>query len=183
MHLLSRELKFFPFILLRTLLRTPKTPLFCFQLFSHSLRKTARGGVSLDPYLPCFPFSRWPELANRPARLFQRSHSTFNCRSKIPTSLGYAGSDPVGTVNLPCAALPRVTEHGSRVTSLATLSTHGTPTPRPTLPRRSPLARRNRARHSRFAPFNCAPRWRRAFFASPDSSGSTLLDRNRRRPW
>ena len=57
-------------------------------------------------------------------------------------------------------------------------SPHGSPTPRPTLPRRSPLARGDCARHSRFAALHCAPRRRRAFFASPDSSGPTLLDRN-----
>src|SRR5882762_6110630 len=33
-------------------------------------------------------------------------------------------------------------------------STNGTPTPRPTFSRRSPLARRNRARHPRFAAFH-----------------------------
>ena len=57
-------------------------------------------------------------------------------------------------------------------------STHGSPTPRPTLPRRSPLARRDRARHSRLPALHCAARRRRAFLASPDSSGSALLDRN-----
>src|SRR5713226_6000798 len=57
-------------------------------------------------------------------------------------------------------------------------STHGSPTTRPTLSYRSPLARRDCARHPRFAALHCAPCRRRAFFASPDSSGSTLLDRN-----
>src|SRR5713101_8069767 len=33
-------------------------------------------------------------------------------------------------------------------------SPHGSPTPRPTLPRRSPLARRDRARYSRLAAFH-----------------------------
>ncbi len=60
----------------------------------------------------------------------------------------------------------------------ATLSPHGSPTSRPTFPRRSPLARGDRSRHPRFTALHCAPRRRRAFFASPDSSGSTLLDRN-----
>ena len=46
--------------------------------------------------------------------------------------------------------------------------THGTPTPRPTLPRRSPLARRDCARHSRF----------RAFHRSASARRPTLLDRN-----
>jgi len=40
-------LKFFPFTLLRTLLHSPKTQLFCFQAIPHSLRKTTGGGVSL----------------------------------------------------------------------------------------------------------------------------------------
>src|SRR5712692_2316606 len=54
------------------------------------------------------------------------------------------------------------------ITSPATLSPHGSPTTRPTLPRRSSLARRDRARHSRFAPFH-----------RPAPAGrSTLLDRN-----
>src|SRR5216684_2897839 len=54
------------------------------------------------------------------------------------------------------------------ITSPATLSPHGSPTPRTTLPRRSSLARGDRARHSRFAAFHCpAPAGR-----------STLLDRN-----
>src|SRR5712664_4431899 len=57
-------------------------------------------------------------------------------------------------------------------------STHGSPTTRPTLPRRSPLARRDRTRHSRLPALHCARRRRRAFLASPDSSGSALLDRN-----
>ena len=47
-------------------------------------------------------------------------------------------------------------------------STHGTPTPRPTFSRRSPLARRNCARHPRFA----------AFHRAAPTGRSTLLDRN-----
>src|SRR6267378_5808620 len=50
-------------------------------------------------------------------------------------------------------------------------STHGTPTPRPTLSRRSPLARRDRPRHPRFTAFHCPAPARR----------SALLDRNRLR--
>jgi|SRR5712664_3807528 len=66
------------------------------------------------------------------------------------------------------------TNHGTRDTghqspTLLHCSTHGSPTPRPTLPRRSPLARRDRARYSRFAAFHSAAPARR----------STLLDRNR----
>jgi len=50
----------------------------------------------------------------------------------------------------------------------ATLLYHGTPTPRPTLPRRSPLARGDCARHPRFATFH-----------RPASQGRPrLLDRN-----
>src|SRR6267378_6268235 len=50
-------------------------------------------------------------------------------------------------------------------------STHGSPTPRPTLPRRSPLARRDRARYSRLAAFH-----------GPSPAGRpALLDRNRLR--
>ena len=48
-------------------------------------------------------------------------------------------------------------------------SPHGSPTSRPTLPRRSPLARRDRARHPRFPAFHGAAATRR----------SALLDRNR----
>ena len=48
-------------------------------------------------------------------------------------------------------------------------STHGSPTSRPTLPRRSPLARRDRARYSRLA----------AFHSSTSARRSALLDRNR----
>ena len=74
-------------------------------------------------------------------------------------------------------------------------SSHGTPTPRPALPGKRPMARRDRTRHSRFAPLHrAAPgdehRLRvpagsgRAFYASPDSWGrSTLLDRNWFGPW
>ena len=47
-------------------------------------------------------------------------------------------------------------------------SPHGTPTPRPTFPRRSSLARRDRARHPRLA----------AFHRSAPAGRSTLLDRN-----
>jgi hypothetical protein len=126
------------------------------------------------------------------------------CELEDPDSVGtawmFSSGAPIqfqlSTVNLLSAALPRVTEHGSRNTAHQALvtafvfpylvisllrylsarvtrpllhcSTHGTPTPRPTLPRRSPLARRNRARHSRFAALHRpAPAGRRA-----------LLDRN-----
>src|SRR2546428_7549846 len=47
-------------------------------------------------------------------------------------------------------------------------STHGTPTPRPTLSRRSPLARRDCARHPRFA----------ALHRPTPEGRSTLLDGN-----
>jgi len=50
----------------------------------------------------------------------------------------------------------------------ATLSTNGSPTTRPTFPRRSPLARGDRARHSRFASFHRAA----------SAGRPTLLDRN-----
>src|SRR5713226_10316946 len=76
---------------------------------------------------------------------------------------------------LPIPELASFTSHQSRacsdlvgVTSPATLSPHGSPTTRPTLPRRSSLARRGRARHSRFAAFHC----------SAPAGRSTLLDRN-----
>src|SRR5216683_3269227 len=96
----------------------------------------------------------------------------------------------LSSVNFLCPALPRVTEHGSRVTSHvlsslprylltslplaalpappATLFPHGTPTPRSTFPRRSSLARRDRARHPRFTALHRAAPARR----------SALLDRN-----
>jgi hypothetical protein len=70
-----------------------------------------------------------------------------------------------------------VTGHQSRVTShvprLLHCFPHGTPTPRPTLPGKSPVARRDRARHSRFA----------AFHRAAPAGRSALLDRNWRRPW
>src|SRR6266699_1450177 len=65
--------------------------------------------------------------------------------------------------SLPLAAIP---PH-----RLLHCSTHGTPTPRPTFSSRSPLARRDCARHSRFA----------AFHRSSPARRSTLLDRNRLR--
>jgi hypothetical protein len=117
--------------------------------------------------------------------LFRFSHSTFNCRSKIPTLSGLSTSSP------PLFHGSRNTGHESRlslpyiITSLfrylsarfARLllhcSTHGTPTPRPTLSLRSPLARRDRARHSRLAALHRSALKRRP----------TLLDRNWSRPW
>src|SRR5713226_3274200 len=95
----------------------------------------------------------------------------------------------LSSVNFLCPALPRVTERGSRVTShvlffltslppylsprsprlLLHCSINGSPTPRPTFPRRSSLARRDRARHPRFTALHRAAPARR----------STLLDRNR----
>src|SRR6266446_2613086 len=74
---------------------------------------------------------------------------------------------------LPIPELASFTSHGPAPTlsespPLLHCFTHGSPTPRPTFPRRSPLARRDRACHSRFAAFHC-----------PASQGrSALLDRN-----
>src|SRR6266446_10942370 len=51
--------------------------------------------------------------------------------------------------------------------------THGSPTPRPAFPLRSPLARRNRPRHSRLS----------AFHRAPPAGRQTLLDRNWLRTW
>src|SRR5216683_2134646 len=62
-----------------------------------------RGSYALPPCSPAnltfYPFSHWPELANRPGRLFQRFR--FNLQPWIEDP------DPVGTINLLCAALPR----------------------------------------------------------------------------
>src|SRR6266481_2712804 len=44
-----------------------------------------------------------------------------------------------------------LTSRGAHRAPLATLSPHGTATPRPALPGKRPMARRDRARHSRFA--------------------------------
>ena len=146
----------------------------------------AWNGRSVPP-----PLFYWPELADRPGRLLNVFLSDL--QSKIPTLSRRS------TVNPLCSAPPRATDHESRpcsflpsiitsllgclsrrfVRRLLHCSTYGTPTSRPTFPRRSSLARRNRARHSRFAAFPGAARWRRSK-SSPASPGrSALLDRNR----
>ena len=92
---------------------------------------------------------------------------TNNSRFGAPLSPPFQKSHGL----LATSRIPPVTNHESPVTSHGLLlhcSTHGSPTPRPTLPRRSSLARRNRARHSRLPAFYC-----------PASQGrQTLLDRN-----
>ncbi len=54
------------------------------------------------------PLFHWPELANPPGRI--SPCFPFNFQSKIPTRSG------LSTINLLCAALPRLTVHGSRET-------------------------------------------------------------------
>src|SRR6266851_7672633 len=84
----------------------------------------------------------------------------------------------MGLLPIPELASLQVTSHGPAPTlsgspPLLHCCTHGTPTPRPTLPCRSPLARRDCARHSRFA----------AFHRSAPARRPALLDRNWCRPW
>src|SRR5229473_6544462 len=88
-------------------LHFPRIQPFSFQSFPHSSPKNTPGGGTLRllcPLLPCsianltlHAFSRWPELANRPGRLFQRF--PFNLQ--------------LWTLNLLFALLPM--GHGARI--------------------------------------------------------------------
>ena len=178
----------FVFKLFRTLLHSPNTQPFCFQTIPNSFAKNTRGGGCPSvpsSLLPCpatnltkFTHSRvGRSLRTRPVPILSgrsrlgrggldvssnASLSTFNCRLSTSSALLHGS---------------RNTDHESR--PLLHCSTHGTPTPRPTLSRRSPLARGDRARHSRFAAFPGATRWRRSKSPNPAPEGrSTLLDRN-----
>ena len=91
-------------------LHFPRIQPFSFQSFPHSSPKNTPGGGTLRllcPLLPCsianltlHAFSRWPELANRPGRLFQRvsssaSLSTFNFQlSTVASSRTIPASRP-----------------------------------------------------------------------------------------
>jgi len=119
-----------------------KNQLFYFQALPHPLPKTPGVGGIL-PIL-VHPGVRG-ELSSRLLSLVTRHSSLF---SSLPL---FHGS--------------RNTDHESR--PLLHCFTHGSPTPRPTLSRRSPLARRDCACDSRLAALHCAPRKRPA-----------LLDRN-----
>ena len=88
--------------------------------------------------------------------------------------LGSRYSAPIVTLHVQRSFLPYLVTSLLRYLSarfarlLLHCSPHGSPTPRPTFPRRSPLARRDRARHSRLA----------AFDRSATAGRSALLDRN-----
>ncbi len=136
--------------------------------------------------------SRFPRFGGSGVQTFRRSgvrtRRRFNaffihsCRSLskecLRTLLKSEGSalflKTAGCMGLlPIPELASFTSHGPAPTlsgspPLLHYSTHGTPTPRPTLPRRSPLARRDCSRHSRFA----------AFHRAAPAGRSTLLDRN-----
>ena len=110
----------------------------------------------------------------------------FRCNTYKNTGGPLLASTPLRTLRLPVSVSLqfRLTTQNLQPraprTPLLHCSTHGTPTPRPTLPRRSSLARRDRARHSRFTAFLGATRWRRSTSASPASpERPALLDRNR----
>ena len=86
-------------------------------------------------------------------------------RIPLPTDHGLLITDHVAT----SGSLPTFQPANEwSIASLLHCFPHGTPTPRPTLPRRSPLARRDCSRHSRFA----------AFHRAASAGRSTLLDRN-----
>ena len=100
----------------------------------------------------------------------------FIATEGVPLSphLGSRHSTPIVTLYVQRSFLPYLVTSLLRSISprfarlLLHCSPHGSPTPRPTLPRRSPLARRDRTRHSRFT----------AFHGAAATGRSALLDRN-----
>src|SRR5216684_5259647 len=112
-------------------------------------------------------YLRWPDIANRPGRLFPRSPSPSTVECQLLASRSSTGHGTRITSHvLVTSLLPYLSPRSPR--RLLHCSIHGSPTPRPTFPRRSPLARRDRARHPRFTALHRAAPARR----------SALLDRN-----
>jgi hypothetical protein len=142
-------------------------------LVGRSLRtrrsRLGRGGP--DVSLPVLPFNFQPSTVDR------RSRPCRDCQPPLRRSSTGHGSRNTGhesRLSFPYIITSLFRYLSARFARLLLhCSTHGSPTPRPTLPRRSPLARRDRARHSCFAAFH-----RPAF-----ARGSALLDRNWCRPW
>ena len=141
------------------------------------------------PFFPCgcpvfhLPYALPSSVSRKPIVC----HSYENCRGVYQQFPSWNEVQSPSTSSA-CSS----TGHGTRITShvpcsffltslplsylslrsprrLLHCSIHGSPTPRPTFPRRSPLARRDRARHPRFTALHRAAPARR----------STLLDRNR----
>ena len=134
--------------------------------------------LSLNPY-PLF----FHTLAHSPAQRHWHNsfpvnqlRTPFIATEGVPLSphLGSRHSTPIVTLDVRRSFLSYLVTSLLRYLSarfarlLLHCSTHGTPTPRPTFPRRSSLARRDRARHSGFAAFHCAA----------PAGRSALLDRN-----
>src|SRR5882762_7348760 len=129
----------FVFILLRTLLHNG-TGTTLFQSISYALFSSRRR---------VYPSHRILDLATRRQLSHYASNALFFLPRYLVTSLLRSISARFARLLLHC-------------------SPHGSPTPRPTFSRRSPLARRDRARYSRLATFNRSALARR----------SALLDRN-----
>ncbi len=101
-----------------TFLHLPKIQPFYFHAIPHSLRKTPGGWEGQFDAYPSLPSARAESRSQLPLRLRLRELCVLcglcvNSDSLLNFQLWIEDPDPVGTVNLLCAALPRVTEHTS----------------------------------------------------------------------
>src|SRR5882762_2608403 len=138
------------------------------QLSSEAVSPSLALTLSATPY-PLFFHS----LAHSPTQRHRRNSfpvnqlrtlfiATEGVPPGVPLSphLGSRHSTPIVTLYVQRSFLPYLVTSLLRSLSarfaclLLHCSPHGSPTPRPTLPCRSPLARRDRARHSRLAAFH-----------------------------
>src|SRR6266403_1865186 len=131
------------------------------QLSSEAVSPSWHSPFPLPP-IPLFFYS----LAHSPTQRHRRNsfpvnqlRTLFIATEGVPLSphLGSRHSTPIVTLFVQRSFLPYLVTSLLRSLSarfaclLLHCSPHGSPTPRPTLPCRSPLARRDRARHSRLA--------------------------------
>src|SRR5882762_2769610 len=116
------------------------------------------------PLSPLFSYSCALSYTTALAQLFSSQSVTHSFHRDggctLSPHLGSRHSTPIVTLYVQRSFLPYLVTSLLRSLSarfaclLLHCSPHGSPTPRPTLPCRSPLARRDRARHSRLAAFH-----------------------------
>src|SRR5882762_9520854 len=143
------------------------------QLFSEAVSPSGHSPFPLPPIPFVFILLRTLLHNGTGTTLFQSiSYALFSSRRRVyPLTASW-----ISPLDANCHTM-RPTLFSSLLRYLSTrfarlllhCSPHGSPTPRPTFSRRSPLARRDRARYSRLAAFHRSARARR----------SALLDRNR----
>src|SRR6266404_4110791 len=140
------------------------------QLSSEAVSPSWHSPFPLPP-IPLFFYS----LAHSPTQRHRRNsfpvnqlRTLFIATEGVPLSphLGSRHSTPIVTLYVQRYLLRSLSARFAGL--LLHCSPDGSPTPRPTLPCRSPLARRDRARHSCLA----------AFHRSAPARRSALLDRN-----